>query len=114
MDVVEATSTPRQRQAGLAWVPWRDVADQQGARGERVRPLAPGERVVLHLDGHAFHRGQVLRYDDAGAAYLITIGAPMARRSAARLVGAAAEPEVQDVEVRVVPAQRSARVSLYL
>jgi hypothetical protein len=56
----------------------------------------------------------VLRYDDAGAAYLITIGAPMARRSAARLVGAPVEPLVQDVEVRVVPEQRRPRVSLYL
>ena len=117
MELVEATLTPRQRLAALAWVPWRDLADQQVRRGEPVRVLTPGEDVVLHVDGHTLHRGRVLRYDDAGevGAYVITIGAPMARRSAARrLAGQGGEPVVQDVEVRVLPAQRDRRVSLYL
>ncbi len=92
MEVVEATLTPRQRQSRLAWVPWRAVANQQGSRGAALRVLAPGEDVALHVDGRAFHRGRVLRYDEAGAAYLITIGAPMTRPRCEPAVGCARSP----------------------
>jgi len=117
MDLVETSLTPVQRRAGLAWVTWRDLADQQVRRGEPVRVLSPGDNVVLHVDGHTSHRGRVLRYDGAGAdgAYVITVGAPMARRRAERRPASAqAEPVVQDVALRLVPTQRSGRVSLYL
>jgi hypothetical protein len=117
MELVETSLTPGQRRAGLAWVPWRDLADQQVRRGEPVRVLTPGDDVVLHVDGSTSHRGRVLRYDGAGAtgAYVITIGAPMARQAASRRSAAeGAEPVVQDVVLRVVPTQRSGRISLYL
>ena len=117
MELVETSLTPVQRRSGLAWVPWRDLAAQQVRRGEPVRVLTPGEDVVLLVDGRISHRGRVLRYDDAGTAgaYVITIGALMARRRAERRPGVeGAEPVVQDVVLRVVPSQRSGRVSLYL
>jgi len=117
MELVETSLTPVQRRAGLARVPWRALADQQVRRGESVRVLAPGDDVVLHVDDHGAHRGRVLRYDGSGAdgAYVITIGAPMARRRAERSPASAkAEPVVQDVVLRLVPTQRSGRVSLYL
>ena len=129
MELVEATLTPRQRLAGLAWVPWRDVADQQARRGEAARVLTPGDDVLLRVEGHTVHRGRVLRYDEEGAAYVITVGAPMAHRAPRRPATRRARPRaqdvgvpdagvqdvgVQDVRVRVVPAQRTERVSLYL
>jgi hypothetical protein len=122
MEVVETTLTPVQRRAGLTRVAWTDVAAQQRRRGEPVRVLAPGDDVLLDVDGHTAHRGRVLRYDGAGAdgAYVITIGAPVARRAVARrpVAGNAVcdgvQPVVQDVVLRVVPAQRNTSVSLYL
>lgn len=117
MEHVEVSLTPLQRRAGAARVRWTDLAAQQRRRGEPVRVLAPGEDVVLHVDGHTFHRGRVLSYLGAGAdgSYVITIGAPMARRAATRRTAATVEGEVQEVELRVVPAQRRpAPVELYL
>ena len=116
MELVDVTLSPVQRRAGVARVPWTELATQQKRRGEPVRALAPGDDVVLHVDGHTFHRGRVLSnlVTRGDAAYVITIGAPMGRRFGSRPAGEA-EPVVQDVEVRVVPAQREARrVSLYL
>ncbi len=112
MEVVEVTLTPVQRRAGVTRVRWADLAAQQQRRGEPVRVLAPGDDVVLHVDGHTFHRGRVLSHIDAGTegAYVITIGSAMARSFGSR----PGEPVVQDVEVRVVPAQRARSVSLYL
>ena len=114
MELVEATLSPVERRGGAARVLWTDLATQQRRRGERVRVLAPGEDVVLHVDGHTFHRGRVLSYLGSGAdgAYVVTVGAPLSRRRAADL--AEEVVEVQDVVVRVVPAQRTRRVSLYL
>jgi hypothetical protein len=116
MEVVETTLTPVQRRAGLTRVAWTDVAAQQRRRGEPVRVLAPGDDVLLHVDGQTAHRGRVLRYDGTGAdgAYVITIGAPMARRHAARRPASGDDPVVQDVVLRVVPTQRNTSVSLYL
>ena len=114
MELVDVTLTPVQRRAGLVRVRWTDLATQQQRRGEPVRALAPGDDVVLHVDGHTFHRGRVLRNVDTGpdGAYVITIGAAMGRSFGSRV--GRAEPTVQDVEVRVVPTQHAGRVSLYL
>lgn len=111
MELVEITLTPVQRRARLARVAWTDLAAQQRSRGEQVRVLAPGDHLLVHVDGHTTHRGRVLRYDGTGAdgAYVIMIGAPVSRRVADRR-----EPVVQDVEVRVVPQQRAPRVELFL
>jgi hypothetical protein len=114
MELVEATLTPLQRRSGAAWVPWRDLAAQQRRRGEPIRVLAPGDDVMLQVDDTVV-RGWVLRNAAANGdgAYVIMFGAALGRRvplSTQRRP----EPVVQDVEVRVVPAQRDRRVSLYL
>jgi len=115
MELIEVTLSPVQRRTGAAWVPWRDLAAQQRRRGEQVRVLAPGDDVMLHVDGREVHLGWVLRNAGSGTngAYVIVFGAALARRVP---LGTERRPEpvVQDVEVRVVPAQRSGRVSLYL
>lgn len=110
MELVETTLSPVQRRARMARVGWRELAVQQQSRGDRVRVLAPGDHVLLRVDGLSTHRGRVLRYDGSGAdgAYVIRIGAPVSRTSVR------SEPVVQDVEVRVVPRQRSPHVDVLL
>jgi hypothetical protein len=110
MELVETTLSPVQRRAGAAWVPWRDLAAQQVRRGEPVRALAPGDDVMLQVDGDTVHRGWVLRNvgSDADGAYVIMFGAAVTRR----VPMGERRPVVQDVEVRVVATQR--RVSMYL
>ena len=112
MELVDVTLSPLQRRAGVVRVPWTDLATQQRRRGEPVRALTPGDDVILHVDGHTFHRGRVVSNLLTGGdgTYVITIGTPMGRSFGSRPV----EPVVQDVEVRVVPPQRDRRVSLYL
>jgi len=115
MELIDVTLSPVQRRAGAAWVPWRELAAQQLRRGEQVRVLTPGEDVMLRVDGDTVHRGWVLRNAAAGdeGAYVIMFGATLARRVP---LGTERRPRpvVQDVEVRVVPAQRTRSVSLYL
>lgn len=115
METVEVTLSPVERRAGVTRVGWTDLAAQQRRRGDQVHVLAPGDDVVLDVDGHTFHRGRVLSYHGTGAdgAYVITIGAPMSRH-AGRRATTTAEPVVQDVVARVIPIQRDRRVSLYL
>ena len=107
MELVEVTLTPVQRRAGAAWVPWRELAAQQRRRGAQVRVLAPGDDVMVKVDDGTIHRGWVLRNASAAGegAYVIMFGTTLARRLP---VGTERRPEpvVQDVEVRVVPAQR--------
>jgi len=111
MELIETTLTAVQQRAGALLVSWTDLATQQRRRGEQVRVLAPGDDVMLQVDGDVVHRGRVLRYVGTGAdgAYLVLFGAPLSRRAP---VGHS--PRIQDVEVRVVPAQRHRRVNLYL
>jgi hypothetical protein len=115
MELVETILSPVQRRAGAAWVPWSDLAAQQLRRGGPVKVLAPGDDVMLQIDGGAVHRGWVLRNVGSGSdgAYVIMFGAALSRRVplGSRQLP---EPVVQDVEVRVVPAQRARSVSLYL
>jgi hypothetical protein len=119
MELVETTLSPVQRRAGAAWVPWSDLAAQQRRRGERARVLSPGEDVMLQVDGGVVHRGWVLRLVGAGVgagaegAYVIMFGAALARR-VPLATERRPEPVVQDVEVRVVPTQRTRRVDLLL
>jgi hypothetical protein len=115
MELVETTLSPVQRRAGAAWVPWSDLAAQQRRRGERVRVLAPGEDVMLQVGRGVVHRGWVLRLVGSGAegAYVIMFGAALARR-VPLATDRRPEPVVQDVEVRVSPAQRTRRVDLFL
>jgi diadenosine tetraphosphatase ApaH/serine/threonine PP2A family protein phosphatase len=115
MELVDVTLTPVQRRAGAAWVLWRDLAAQQRRRGERVRVLAPGDDVMLRTDDDTVLRGWVLRNVGAGAdgAYVIMFGDTLSRRVPLQ-VERRPEPVVQDVVVRVVPAQRNRRVNLYL
>jgi hypothetical protein len=112
MELVVTTLSPVQRHAGAAWVPWRDLAAQQRRRGAAIRVLAPGDDVLLQVDEDTVHRGWVLRNvgSGVGGAYVIMFGAALARRVPVRHTA----PVVQDVEVRVIPAQRSGPVSLYL
>lgn len=131
MQFVETTLTPVQRRAGAARVLWTDLAAQQRRRGEAVRVLPQGEHVVLEVDGHAFHLGQVVSYLGEGAegSYVVTIGKPLSRRSGRWLAMSGSAPsavdsadaEIIDAELveespRVgrIPAQRRERVSLYL
>ena len=118
MELVDVTPTPLQRRAGAVWLPWQDLAAQQRRHGREVKALAPGDDVLLRFDGDTVCRGWVLRHAFAGdeGAYVIVFGAGLARRvpiQDERRV----QPRVQDVEVRVVPAQRQPerrRVNLYL
>jgi hypothetical protein len=116
MELVDVTPTPLQRRTGAVWLPWHQLADQQRARGEQVRVLAPGDDVMLRFeDGHV-RRGSVLRNATAGeeGAYVIVFGNTLDRRvplSPQRRP----EPRVQDVRVRAIPAQGDRRrVNLYL
>ena len=113
MELVETTLSAVQRRTGAARVAWTDLAAQQRRRGEPVRVLAPGEAVVLHVDGHSFHRGRVVSYLGSGpdGAYVITVGAPMSRPKARTRVEA--RVEVQVATTRVIPAQRGP-VELFL
>ena len=112
MELVETTLSPVQRRAGATWVRWTELAAQQRRRGERVEVLAPGDDVMLQVDGETVHRGRVLRYVGTGAdgAYVIMFGEALARRAPLRRT----EPVVQEVAVRVVPTQRSGHVDLEL
>jgi len=111
MELIETTLTPVQRRAGALLVSWTDLATQQRRRGEQVRVLAPGDDVMLQVDGDVVHRGRVLRYVGTGAegSYLVMFGPVLSRRAP---VGHS--PRVQDVKVRVVPTQRDRPVNLYL
>lgn len=115
MELVETTLSPVQRRAGAAWVPWTDLAAQQLRRGEAVKVLAPGDDVLLHIDGREVHCGWVLRNVGSGSdgAYVIVFGAALSRRAP---LGTRHRPEpvVQDVKVRALHAQRTRSVSLYL
>ena len=120
MELVEVTPTPLQRRAGAVWVPWHDLAAQQRRRGRQVKALAPGEDVMLQLDGETVCRGWVLRHAYAGAegAYVILFGSGLSRRVPVQ-DERRPEPRVQEVAVRVVPQQRAPReerrrVNLYL
>jgi hypothetical protein len=77
-------------------------------RGEPVRVLAPGDDVLLQVHGDTVHRGWVLRNVGSGpaGAYVIVFGSAVSRRVP---VGER-RPEVQDVRVRAVPAQRRVRL----
>ena len=120
MEHVDVTLTPLQRRAGAVWVPWRDLAAQQRRRGRRVKALAPGEDVMLQLDGETVCRGWVLRNAYAGdeGAYVIMFGSGLSRRVPVQ-EERRPEPRVQEVVVRAVPQQRAPqqerrRVNLYL
>jgi hypothetical protein len=122
MELVDVTLTPLQRRTGAVWLPWHELVSQQRRRGERVRALAPGDDVMLRFEDGAVQRGWVLRNATAGdeAAYVIVFGKALGRRvpvSSQRRPERRPEvqAEVQDVRVRVVPAQRDRRrVNLYL
>lgn len=131
MQFVETTLTPVQRRAGAARVLWTDLAEQQRRRGEAVRVLPQGEHVVLEVDGHAFHLGQVVSYLGEGAdgSYVVTIGKPLSRRSGRWLAASrSVAPSSDSVDAEIIdaelveendragriPAQRRERVSLYL
>lgn len=115
MELVDVTLTRLQRRTGAVWVPWRDLALQQRQRGEAVTTLAPGDDVMLRLDGETVCRGWVLRNAFAGeeGAYVIVFGKPIGRRAPVS-PQRRPEPRVQDVEVRGVAARRDRRVNLYL
>jgi hypothetical protein len=112
MELVDVNLTPVQRRAGVTRVRWSDLTTQQQRRGEPVRALAPGDDVVLHVDGHTFHRGRVLSNVDSGpdGAYLISIGATTGR-SFGSPAPRTLEHAVRDTEVGV-PGERSGRLSL--
>lgn len=122
MELVDVTPTALQRRTGAVWVPWRDLAAQQRRRGRRVRALAPGDDVMLRIDGETVCRGWVLRSAYAGdeGAYVIVFGAGLSRRVPVEdecRPQPPVEPRVQDVVVRAVPQQRRPgheRVNLYL
>jgi hypothetical protein len=128
VELVEVTPTPLQRRAGAVWVPWHELAAQQRRRGREVKALAPGDDVLLQLDGDVVCRGWVLRHAFAGqeGAYVIMFGSGLSRRVPVTdrrpepRRRQAPEPRVQDVVVRVVPQQRQPgheerrRVNLYL
>lgn len=122
MELVDVTPTALQRRTGAVWVPWRDLAAQQRRRGRRVRALAPGDDVMLRIDGETVCRGWVLRSAYAGdeGAYVIVFGAGLSRRVPVEeecRPQLPVEPRVQDVVVRAVPQQRRPgheRVNLYL
>jgi hypothetical protein len=119
VELVETVLSPAQSRAGAVWVTWRDLAAQQVRRGEQVRVLNPGDDVLLQAPGGTVHRGYVLRNVGAGVdtASVVVFGAAVSRRAP---VGERRPAAVQDVEVRVVPAQRGPamperrRVNLYL
>ena len=115
MQLVETTLSPVQRRTGAAWVTWTDLVDQQIRRGEPFRVLAPGDDVMLQVDGGAVHRGWVLRLVGSGSvgAYVIAFGAAISSAAPGGNRGGH-DPVVQDVELRVVPAQPPRSVSLYL
>ena len=122
MELVDVTPTPLQRRAGAVWLPWQDLAAQQRRGGREVKALAPGDDVLLRFDGDTVCRGWVLRHAFAGdeGAYVIMFGAGLARRVPVQEERRPqrVQPQVQDVAVRVVPAQRRPdgrrRVNLYL
>ena len=144
MELVDVTLTPLQRRTGAVWLPWRELAAQQRRRGGPVRPLAPGDDVMLRIGGGSddegdpgtdgVRRGWVLRNALAGreGAYVIVFGDAVGRRiplstqrrpepRAQRVPEPRPEPRVQDVQVRRIPAQRTPwdgeerrRVNLYL
>jgi hypothetical protein len=124
MELVDVTLTPLQRRTGAVWLPWHELVSQQRRRGDRVRALAPGDDVMLRFEDGSVQRGWVLRNAtaDAEAAYVIVFGRALGRRvpvSPQRRPEPrpepGPEPRVQDVRVRMVPAQRDRRrVNLYL
>jgi hypothetical protein len=121
VELVDVTPTPLQRRAGAVWLPWQDLAAQQRRHGREVKALAPGDDVLLRFDGDTVCRGWVLRHAFAGdeGAYVIMFGAGLARRVPLQDERRPRRPvRVQDVDVRVVPAQRRSeerrRVNLYL
>jgi hypothetical protein len=105
MELVETTLSQVERRAGAVRVLWSDLAAQQRRRGEPVRVLAPGDDVMLQVDGDIVHRGRVLRYVGSGAdgAYVILFGAAVTRRDPLR--------RTEPVPARVIPLQRNRRVS---
>lgn len=117
MELVDVTLTPLQRRTGAVWVPWRSLAAQQRDRGEPVRVLAPGDDVMLRVEDGSVRRGWVLRNATAGAegAYVIVFAKALDRRvPLSEQRRPEPEPEVQDVRVRAIPAQRDRRINLYL
>lgn len=105
MELIETSLTPVQRRAGAARVLWTDLAAQQRRRGEPERMLAPGDDVMLQVDGDVVHRGWVLRHVGSGdgAAYVVMFGAALARRDPLR--------RTEPIPAPVIPMQRDRRVS---
>jgi len=129
VELVDVTLTPLQSRTGAVWLPWRELAAQQLRRGAPVRPLAPGDDVMLRIGGGSdedgetgseggVRRGWVLRNANAGreSAYVIVFGEAVGRRiplSTQRRPEARTqivpqprpEPRVQEVRVQEVRVQ---------
>ncbi|MDP3894024.1 hypothetical protein [Nocardioides sp.] len=111
MELVEVTPTAVERRASVAVVGWKALTAQQARAGRRLHVLAPGERLVIGMDGR-FHDGRVLRNADVNGegCYVVAVGpavaAAVARRRTGQVPGSPPAPRRQrtttpdpDVEV---------------
>jgi hypothetical protein len=101
MEIVETALSRVEQRAGVVRVAWTELAAQQRRRGEPVRVLAPGDDVMLLVDGDIVRRGWVLRYVGSGAdgAYVLMFGEWLTRHVPLREF------------VRRVPPQRDGRLA---